>query len=120
MRLAEFIEGEMETILREWEVFAGAQLPAATGMNSQALRDHAQEMLRAITKDMMTGQSAHEQSRKSKGLAFRMVVAPETAAETHAFMRAQSGFDTNQMVAEYRALRATFTSLGRGQRSKWH
>jgi signal transduction histidine kinase len=111
MRLAEFIERDMETILREWEAFAGAQLPAAAGMNSEALRDHAEEMLRAVAKDMMTAQSSDEQSRKSKGRALRIVGAPETAAETHAFVRAQSGFDINQMVAEYRALRASVLHL---------
>jgi signal transduction histidine kinase len=33
--------------------------------------------------------------------------APETAAETHATLRARSGFDIKQLVAEYRALRAS-------------
>jgi signal transduction histidine kinase len=111
MRLAEFIERDMEPILREWEVFAGAQLPAAAGMNSEALRDHAEEILRAVAKDMMTAQSSDEQSRKSKGRALRIVGAPETAAETHSFLRAQSGFGINQMAAEYRALRASVLRL---------
>jgi signal transduction histidine kinase len=33
--------------------------------------------------------------------------APETAAQTHAVLRAKSGFDINQLAAEYRALRAS-------------
>ena len=37
--------------------------------------------------------------------------APETAAQTHAVLRAVSGFDINQLVAEYRALRATVLRL---------
>lgn len=111
MRLAEFIEHAMDSILREWEEFAGAQLPAASEMNSEALRDHAEEILRAAAKDIMTPQSADEQSLKSKGRTSRMVDAPHTAAETHAFLRAQSGFDINQMVAEYRALRASVNHL---------
>ena len=111
MRLAEFIERDMESILREWEAFARTQLPAATGMNSAALRDHAREILQAVAKDIVTPQSSEEQSRKSKGRALRMAGAPETAAETHAFLRAQSGFDINQMAAEYRALRASVLHL---------
>lgn len=67
MRLAEFIEREMEPILREWEAFAGAQLPAAAGMNSEALSDHAEEILRVVAKDMMTAQTSDEQSRKIEG-----------------------------------------------------
>ncbi|MDP9090723.1 MAG: sensor histidine kinase [Pseudomonadota bacterium] len=111
MRLAEFIEGEMEAILREWEAFASVQLPAAIGMNSEALRDHAEEILRAVAKDIITYQSLEEQSLKSKGRALRTPGAPETAAETHAFLRAQSGFNINQMAAEYRALRASVLHL---------
>jgi signal transduction histidine kinase len=113
MRLSEFIDKEMEAILKEWENFAAAQLPAAATMGTAALRDHAEEILRAVAKDMMTPQSAVEQSRKSKGGAPRVVGAAETAAETHAFLRAQSGFDINQMAAEYRALRASVLYL-------WH
>jgi signal transduction histidine kinase len=111
MRLAEFIERDMETILHEWEVFAGDQLPAAAGMTPEALRDHAEEILRAVAKDIMTAQSSEEQSQKSKGRALRTPGAPETAAETHAFLRAHSGFDINQMAAEYRALRASVLHL---------
>ena len=111
MRLAEFIEHDMESILREWEAFACTQLPAASGMNPEALRDHAREILQAVAKDIVTPQSSEEQSRKSKGRALRMPGAPETAAETHAFLRAQSGFDINQMAAEYRALRASVLHL---------
>jgi len=37
--------------------------------------------------------------------------APETAAQTHAVLRARSGFDINQLVAEYRALRASVLRL---------
>jgi signal transduction histidine kinase len=111
MRLAEFIGRDMESILREWEAFARTQLPAASGMNPEALRDHAREILQAVAKDIVTPQSSAEQSRKSKGRALRLPGAPETAAETHAFLRAQSGFDINQMAAEYRALRASVLHL---------
>ena len=45
MRLAEFILRHMEAILAEWEAFATTQLPAAGGMTSLALRDHAQPHL---------------------------------------------------------------------------
>jgi hypothetical protein len=42
MGLSEFIDREMEAILHEWDKFAAAQLPAASGMNAGALRDHAE------------------------------------------------------------------------------
>jgi signal transduction histidine kinase len=37
--------------------------------------------------------------------------AAETAAQTHAVLRAQGGFDINQLVSEYRALRASVLRL---------
>jgi hypothetical protein len=51
----------MEAILREWEAFARFQLFAATGMTSHALRDHAEEILRAVAKDIMTYQPLEQQ-----------------------------------------------------------
>ncbi|HET8635782.1 MAG TPA: sensor histidine kinase, partial [Acidobacteriaceae bacterium] len=111
MRLAEFILGNMEAILAEWEAFAATLLPAATGMTSRALRDHAQAILEAVARDISTPQTRHEQSEKSKGRARAAEGAPETAAQTHALLRGESGFDVVQLVAEYRALRASVLRL---------
>ena len=111
MHLAEFILEEMEAILAEWETFAATLLPAARNMNSLALRDHAQSILEAVAKDITSAQTVAEQTRKSKGLASKAENAPETAAQTHAVLRARSGFDINQLVAEYRALRASVLRL---------
>jgi signal transduction histidine kinase len=111
MRLSEFILHDMENILAEWEAFAATLLPAASGMSSLALRDHAAAILDAVAKDLNTPQTAQQQSEKSKGRAPKVVGAPETAAQTHAVLRAHSGFDINQLVAEYRALRASVLRL---------
>jgi signal transduction histidine kinase len=45
------------------------------------------------------------------GHALKIEGAPETAAQTHAVLRARGGFDINQLVAEYRALRASVLRL---------
>lgn len=111
MRLAEFIQNNMERILAEWEAFAATLIPAAETMTPLALRDHAQPILEAVAKDISTYQSREEQSEKSMGRAVKHPGAPETAAQTHAVLRAQSGFDINQLVAEYRALRASVLRL---------
>ncbi|MFS8931202.1 ATP-binding protein [Cupriavidus taiwanensis] len=107
MRLADFILAHMDTILLEWEAFARTQLPAATDMSSLNLQDHARQILEAIAKDLTTSQSRHEQFEKSRGHAPKLAGCPETAAQMHALLRARSNFDINQMVAEYRALRAS-------------
>ena len=111
LRLPEFIRHNMESILVEWEAFAATLLPAASGMTSTALRNHAEKILKAIAQDIGAPQSRHEQSEKSKGRAPKAVHAPETAAQTHGLLRAHGGFDINQLVAEYRALRASVLRL---------
>jgi signal transduction histidine kinase len=111
MRLTEFILENLEAILAEWEKFATTLLPAATDMTPLALRDHAPGILQAVAKDITTAQTREEQGQKSKGRAPEVADAPDTAAQTHAVLRAQSGFDITQLVAEYRALRASVLRL---------
>lgn len=108
MRLADFIDANMPAILAEWEVFASSLLPAAAGLDTAALRDHAEQILQAVAKDLRTSQTRAEQSAKSKG---RAPGAAETAAQTHAVLRATGGFTIRQLVAEYRALRASVLRL---------
>lgn len=111
MRLADFILRDMEAILVAWETFAAVQLPAAQHMKRLALRDHAREILQAVSNDLSTWQSRETQITKSLGQAPIPGGAPETAAQTHGLLRAQSGFDIKQLAAEYRALRASVLRL---------
>lgn len=111
MQISDFILQHMEPILVEWERFASTLQPAAAGMSGTALRDHAREILEAVARDLRTPQTAAEQMHKSLGHAPPLPGAPTTAAESHAVLRAQSGFDIIQLVAEYRALRASVLRL---------
>ena len=110
LRLADFILSDMEDIVADWEAFARTLLPASLGMESLALRDHAEQILEAIAADLSTAQSPQQQLDKSKGLA-PPLNASETAAQTHAVLRARAGFSIKQLVAEYRALRASVLRL---------
>lgn len=105
MRLADFIIENLENILQAWEDFADTILPAAKTMDSGELRDHAEQMLRAIAADMNTEQTISERIGKSQGKAPE--TEGETAAETHAVTRLMAGFTLDQMVSEYRALRSS-------------
>lgn len=111
MRLADFIDQHSAAILDEWEAFAATLLPAADGMTAAALRDHAEEILRTIATDLRTPQSDAQQLAKSQGRAPVTKDAAETAAQSHAWSRAHEGFSIRQMVAEYRALRASVLKL---------
>lgn len=66
MRLADFISENVEPILSEWEHFARSIWPEGKAI-PLLLRDHAEAILQAAAKDMATGQTALEQSRKSQG-----------------------------------------------------
>jgi signal transduction histidine kinase len=111
MRLADYILSHREPILAEWEAFARTCAPASTTMDVEALRDHADQMLTAIAADLQTPQDSEEQTEKSKGRADSESSEADTAAEHHGAGRAESGFTVEQMVAEYRALRASVIRL---------
>ncbi|AHG93706.1 ATP-binding region ATPase domain protein (plasmid) [Gemmatirosa kalamazoonensis] len=110
-RLADFILANREPILAEWEAFARTCAPAGGTMAIAALRDHADAMLSAIAADLTTAQTRLAQSEKSKGRAHGAAPDVSTAAGEHGAGRAASGFTVEQMVAEYRALRASVIRL---------
>lgn len=111
MRLADFIDANMPAILAEWQAFAASLLPAAEGLDASDLRDHASQVLHTFTRDLRTPQTRAEQSQKSKSRTPLLSGAPESAAQTHALLRVTEGFSVQQLVAEYRALRASVLRL---------
>ena len=110
MRLADFIESNMEQILSEWENFARTHVHVGEVMDIADLRDHAAGMLKAAAKDLRSPQTETERAEKSKGDSEGPAKA-DTAAETHGALRAVAGFTLGQMVSEFRALRASVVRL---------
>ena len=114
MRLADFIRNNHEPILKAWEAFARTLQPAAEGMSKAGLRDHAEEILKAIVRDMKSLESAAERLAKSKGhkgKSDRGAKRLGALGQLHALLRIESGFTLSQVVAEYRALRASVFRL---------
>jgi signal transduction histidine kinase len=107
--LSSFIRQHRSQILTEWVTFARA-LPLGAAMSIDKLRDHAEAMLDVIALDLETPQTATEQSDKSKGLGADRR-SPATAAAEHGSERAEVGFTVIQMIAEFRALRASVVRL---------
>jgi signal transduction histidine kinase len=114
MRLADFIEANVESILVEWETFARSIWPGPA-TDPAELRDHAEDILRATARDMMTDQTLLQQSNKSKGIDHDDTPGCrlDTASDRHGAGRVASGFSVMEVVAEYRALRASVLRL-------WH
>jgi PAS domain S-box-containing protein len=107
MTMPEFIRANLEQILSDWEVFASTLLPAAAALPAKELRDFAEEMLQAIASDMETSQSSSQKGDKSKGLLIDPASRMEVSARRHAADRWAHTFSLDQVVAEYRALRAS-------------
>lgn len=110
MRLADFIEQHSDAILENAVTFAESQAPEGARLSAKQLRNHLPQILQAVVGDLRSPQSAHEQQMKSEGRATRRL-GPESAATYHGRTRAIAGFGINQMVAEYRALRASVLRL---------
>ena len=115
MRLADFILANTEPILAEWEVFARGIWPGAA-TDPATLRDHAEDILRATAQDMVSDQTAAQQSDKSQGDgdAGADSVRVDRASTLHGAERVRSGFDLLALASEYRALRASVIRLWQG------
>ena len=113
MGLADYIRANKPAIIREWENFARSLRPAS-GMTALQLKDHVDQILTFIARDIDATQSAAEQFDKSRGLA-PDTAGPTTAAEVHGTLRHDDGYDIMEMVSEYRALRASVIKLWTSQ-----
>ncbi|MFO8141194.1 MAG: GGDEF domain-containing protein, partial [Marinobacter sp.] len=106
MKLAQFIQTEMEQLLEDWEQAALEIAPELEGEGSHALRDHAREMLAFITEDLLTSQTRQQSARKALGKGKAL---PSGIDEAHGTDRLSQGLSMLQMIQELRALRARIT-----------
>lgn len=107
MTLSDFIENNIERLLSDWEEFAKTHLPAAGMLSPEQLRDGAEAILRAVAADMRTLQSDDDQIQKSRGLRPTHAPSVTETGKAHAADRFSTGFTLNQLVSEYRGLRAS-------------
>jgi signal transduction histidine kinase len=107
VRLADFIRANIHPIVEDWVKFARTRTPASESMTRLALQDHIVELLTFIADDLETAQTHNEQVEKSQGLGAADGGFTRSAAEIHAALRLSDGFNIDQMVSEYRALRAS-------------
>ena len=106
-RLADFIRQNQPAIIEEWIAFAKTRTPASDGTSKLALKDHIVDILGFVAADLESPQTSSEQVDKSHGIESGDGALRNSAAEIHAALRLADGFDIDQMVAEYRALRAS-------------
>lgn len=111
MSLAAFIGANQPAIIGEWESFARGLLPNGSHSAPLALRDQITDILAFIVSDMQKPQTSSEQTQKSHGNGAQSDPSEKSAAETHAALRLAGGFNMDQMVSEFRALRASIIKL---------
>lgn len=113
MRLAAFIASHHASILHAWVAFAKKQLPAARNLDALGLEDHGTKILEEIVRNMGVTEDKGETKTKSEGHSLLASTSAGVPSRSHARQRERQGFEVGQMVAEYRALRATVLRLWR-------
>jgi signal transduction histidine kinase len=109
VRLSTFLRQHRDEVVGSWVAFADSMLSADQDLGRDALRDHAEALVLAIADDMDAVQSSAERQRKPSGDedASRM----GNVAAVHAKLRIDDAFRLEQLVAEFRALRASVVRL---------
>ncbi|MBC7701141.1 MAG: HAMP domain-containing histidine kinase [Massilia sp.] len=101
----------MDLILVDWVAFARNQVPAAADMDEAALLDHGKLILQKIAADMRRPEGEAERQAKSEGNSLHASTSSSVPSRSHARQRERQGFDVEELVSEYRALRATILRL---------
>lgn len=107
--LGVFIQRNHQEIIGAFSAFARTLMPANSPMTERELRDHCEELLLAIAEDLDTRQTSDEQSQKSRGHG--SAHAMRVSGLLHADGRLHHGFTLPQVLAEFRALRASVLRL---------
>lgn len=107
MPLSDFIEANLDALVDDWAEFAGQLVRDGGPLTVLQLQNSARHMLQRVAADMRLDQSSAEQKEKSRGEQGGGTAEVTNAALEHADDRLDQGFTLDNLVAEFRALRAT-------------
>lgn len=107
MDLADFIEANIPALVDDWAEYAVGISQDESQLSEDQLRNSAADILTAIATDMREPQSAMQQQSKSRGENHAPQSRFNQVARLHAEDRLSHAFGINDVVAEFRALRAT-------------
>ncbi|WGS54921.1 sensor histidine kinase (plasmid) [Paraburkholderia sp. D15] len=107
MTLSDFIDSHLEALIDDWTAYARALSPAESQLTDEQLRNSARNLLTGIAADMRELQTARQAVEKSHGDRPSPNSAFNYVGRQHADDRLAHGFDVNDVVAEFRALRAS-------------
>jgi len=107
MNISEFIEQQVNAIVDEWVEFARTRVPLSREIARGELADHARVLLLAIAADLRRGQGAQAAYEKSQGNRPGNSPNITRVAQDHAEQRFNKGFSIDDLLSEFRALRAS-------------
>lgn len=107
MNLSDFIEANLPALIGDWADYASLLNRGGSPLSRRELQNSARALLLQIAADMRRTQSKAEQQNKSQGAKRNSDGGFDAASALHADDRLAQGFDINELIAEYRALRAS-------------
>jgi signal transduction histidine kinase len=107
MGLADFIEAELRGLIDDWTDYARVLSQDGSQLTENQLRNSAADILMAVAANMRKAQSPAQQETRSRGDKDAPHSTFNHVAHEHADDRLSHGFSINDVVAEFRALRAT-------------
>lgn len=107
MHISDFVEQNLDPVLDEWVEFARSRQPTAHRLSHKELADHARVLLGAIAADIRTPQGEEAGREKAEGNAPENAPDITRTAREHAELRFAQGFLTDDLLSEFRALRAS-------------
>ena len=107
MSLSDFIEANLRDLVEDWTEYARTISQEESHLDERELRNSARDILIRIAADMREPQSALQQQAKSRGEGPASTSGFNDTAHVHAEDRLAHGYGINEVVAEYRALRAS-------------
>ncbi|WP_028232061.1 sensor histidine kinase [Paraburkholderia mimosarum] len=107
MSLSDFIEANLRELVEDWTEYARTISLEESHLDERELRNSARDILIRIAADMREPQSDVQQKAKSRGEEPASKSSFNETAHLHADDRLAHGYGINEVVAEYRALRAS-------------
>jgi signal transduction histidine kinase len=104
--LSDFIEDNADALATDWRLFAERMAAGEVKPFPTELENPLRKIMLEIAGDMRQQQSVKQRTDKSRGDSPDNTLGLTTEARAHAETRLEQGFTLDQMVAEYRALRA--------------
>ncbi|MFY3549556.1 ATP-binding protein [Achromobacter insolitus] len=107
MDLSDFIDAHLDELVGDWEQYARELSVDTADLSGAELRNSGRNLLVKIAANMRVDQSPEQQRDKSLGVESGLADGFDQVSIEHANRRFAQGFGLNDVVAEFRALRAS-------------